>query len=104
MVSKGSWNEHVYEYATLSLHQSKISVYFSPTMVKDGICQGGIKRSLGCLPEDMAVIIQLDGPVRFTAMAASVVCRHDAGQWEMLEVLRREVLSRFLNWKQRMGK
>lgn len=45
-------------------------------MVKDGIYQRGLNRSFGCLPEDVAAIIQYDGPIRFTAVAASVIRRH----------------------------
>lgn len=60
----------------------------------------GLKGSLSCLPEDMAVIIQFDRPFRFTTMAASVVCRHYSGQWGWVEVLRRDNLSRFSNWKE----
>lgn len=62
----------------------------------------GVKSSLGCLPENMAVIIQLDGPFRLTTVAASIVRCHYVVQREMPEVLRREVLSRFSNWNQRM--
>lgn len=56
----------------------------------------------------MAVIIQLDGPFRFTAVAASVVCRHYVAQGEMPEVLRCEVLCRFSKrvkgaWSQESG-
>lgn len=47
---------------------------------KCGIYQRGLNnRSFGCLPEDVAVIIQYDGPIRFTAVAASVIRRHYDG-------------------------
>lgn len=48
--------------------------------MKDGIYQRGLNRSFGSLPEDMAVIIQYDGPFCFTAVAASVKRRHYAGR------------------------
>ena len=62
----------------------------------------GVKSSLGCLPENMAVIIQLDGPFRLTTVAASIVRCHFVVQRERPEVLRREVLSRYSIWNQKM--
>lgn len=62
----------------------------------------GVKSLLGCLPENMGVIIQLDGPFRLTTVAASIVRCHSVVQREMPEVLRCEVLSRFSNWNERM--
>lgn len=79
------------EYATLKsspeqdMYISRLvgaSVFFHQqwAIVKDGIYQRGFNRSFGCLPEDVAVIIQYDRPIRFTAVAASVIRRHYAGR------------------------
>lgn len=73
--------------------------------MKDGIYQRGFNRSFGCLPEDVAVIIQYDGPIRFTAVAASVIRRHYAGRGELPVTLRREIFQigerqlRAANWR-----